>query len=79
MYSMEKGDEVCAIVQDFIVKHRIKTLTVFHPTLLPKIGGGPKLWSKSVQRKFIIGKVFSHANKGMDGTIQDGDADCAFT
>ncbi len=79
LYTQGKEDEVWAIVQDFIVEHRIKTFTVFHPTLLQKVAKGPGLWTKFVQRKFIIGKVFSQPSGQIDGIIRDGDADCAFT
>lgn len=60
---------------------KINTFTTYHPSLITYFQEqrAGALFQKSIQRHYIISRIFDHPEKYDRYEIQDGDADCAFT
>jgi GNAT superfamily N-acetyltransferase len=75
-------DEVIAVLYQHLLELKLDMITVFHERLVAHIEDKPSPFFKkrAFQRHYIIGKVLGDAlNKTPGFTIQDGDADAAFT
>ncbi len=69
------------VIEHFIIKWKIKTFTTFQhdiaDNVVNEISG--KLFSKKVERNYLISNYFDSLKLPSDFSIQDGDADCTFT
>lgn len=74
-------DLVWAVVRHELLRVRSATFTVFHPELCEFIRqhDDVSLKQRPLQRHYIVSKVFNDLLGDSTFTIQDGDADCAFT
>jgi GNAT superfamily N-acetyltransferase len=73
---------VAKVIEQQMASHQIHTFTTFQPQLVEywKQNKGSFWMRKDQQRHYIISKVFENQLKGVETlSIQDGDADAAFT
>lgn len=74
-------DDVLNCIRWHLNSWRIKTCTLFHESLVQAFRKNkhPALFLRTIQRHYIISKVFEQFPTSKITEIQDGDADCAFT
>ncbi|NND07855.1 MAG: hypothetical protein HKN87_15870, partial [Saprospiraceae bacterium] len=81
-YFDESGEkEVKTCIAHHLIKWKISTCTFFHPRLVRLFTNDhyPALHTRKMQRHYIISTVFTQFDADQVVSIQDGDADCAFT
>lgn len=75
-------EDVVAKVYEVLLTEKANMLTVFHPLLVTHLSSNPTpfIYKRQVKRNYIITKALSLHFVSKDNiSIQDGDADCAFT
>lgn len=74
--------DLVAKVYEVMLAEKANMLTVFHPLLVKHFSNNttPFIYKRPIQRNYIITKALSQHFVSKDNiSIQDGDADCAFT
>jgi len=81
-YFDEQYTELIAkVIYHHLLKEKMDMLTIFHPKLADYFNKNktPFFKKRPLQRHYIISKVFEQQLQNFNFTIQDGDADAAFT
>jgi len=74
-------DTVIKVLNDHVIKWKIKTFTTYHSELaesLMKIKT-PALYKKDIYRNYMISSILKDDIFDPESEIQDGDGDCCFT
>jgi GNAT superfamily N-acetyltransferase len=73
--------DVIKVINQHIVKWRIKTFTTYHRELADQLRKvkSPAVFKKEVERPYLVSFELEEMLSSSDFILQDGDGDCAFT